>query len=287
MEYYRLNYKQLFIGIQYYNRHYSHWVSSYQKLRKMGDTYWLHLERLNENCIKGEIIGFLNDWLCRVDYECAVPLKQILNTLPPLYAALKDEVIESIKFDALKIIKQDRVSNSDMVKTIIKHFLRVRPKFGPVAASKLMHMAIPGLFVMWDTEIRSKYRIPTYHTANHANNYVGFLRLMQLQLNHAIDSYTRAYDVNTQTAIQQIRMKDNYSTLARIVDKYNFAIRDGRLEICDQCYNKWLQEMTIIRDGSGPICRCVSGKSTKKCPSKTLHWKRTRKTEKDIREGLA
>lgn len=229
--------------MKYYNEHYQHWVSSYQRIRKRGDEYWLHLEGMSENQIKDEIIRFLNDWLCRVDYQSAFSLKQILNTLPPLYAALKDEAIEGIQFNETKIVEKQRVSNSGIIKKIMKHFQKVTPKFGPVAASKLMHMAIPRLFVMWDTGIRSKYRIPTYYATNHARNYMKFLKLMQLQIKHAIHNYAKAYGVNTQTAIQQIRKEDDYSTSARIVDKYNFAIRDGKLGICAECYNKWLRQI--------------------------------------------
>jgi len=238
-----LDYKQLLTGIEYYNEHYQHWVRSYKTLRERGDEYWCHLERLDGNQIKGEIIGFLNDWKCRVDRQSAISLKRILNSLPPSYEALKGEVIESINFDESKIVEKQRLSNSDVTKTIMKCFLKVRPKFGPVAASKLMHMTIPCLFVMWDTGIRSKYRIPTYYATNHARNYLRFLKLMQLQIRHATESYAKAYGVNTQTAIHRIRKKDDYSTLPRIVDKHNFAIRDGKLKICAGCYNKWLRQI--------------------------------------------
>ena len=117
--------------------------------------------------------------------------------------------------------------------------MRVRPKFGPVAASKLMHMVIPNLFVMWDTGIRSEYRMPTYYAANHARHYLRFLRLMQLQIRHAIEDHAEANSVNTRTSIQQIRKEDNHTTLPRIADKYNFAIRDGKLRICVECHNQW------------------------------------------------
>jgi len=229
------------MGIEYYNENYQHWVSSYQRFRKRGEEYWLHLERISENQIKSEVIGFLNDWLCRVDHKSAISLGQILTILPPLYEVLKEEAIENIDFNELKVVEQQHLSNSDIIKKVMKCFLKVRPKFGPVAASKLMHMAIPRLFVMWDTGIRTKYRIPTYYATNHARNYVNFLKLMQLQIRHAIDSYVKAYSVNTQTAIQQVRKEDNNSSIARIVDKYNFAVRDGKLRICAECYNRWLR----------------------------------------------
>jgi len=92
---------------------------------------------------------------------------------------------------------------------------------------------------MWDTGIRSRYGIPTYSTANHAQHYLRFLKLMQLQFGYAIEDYAEAHCVNTKNAIQQIRRDDDYSFLPRIVDKYNFAIRDGKLRICAECYKRW------------------------------------------------
>jgi len=237
-----LDYKQLFKGVEYYNENYAHWASSYQRLRKRGDEYWLHLEKLDQEQIKDDIIGFLNRWKCRVSYQSAASLKQILENLPLYYAKMENEAIEVIDFDQSKIPEKQHLLNSEMIRDIMKNFLTVRPKFGPVAASKLMHMAIPHLFMMWDTEIRSKYYIPNYYGANHAQHYLRFLKLMQFQIKHAIDSYTKTHNIDARTAIRKIRKKDDISTLPRIIDKYNFAIRDGKLKICNECYNKWLRQ---------------------------------------------
>ena len=93
-----MDYKQLFKGFKYYNENYRHWVSSYRRLRRRGDEYWLHLERLNENEVRREIIRFLNDWKCRVDYQSTSSLKQALDSLAAFYAALENETIEDIDF---------------------------------------------------------------------------------------------------------------------------------------------------------------------------------------------
>jgi len=237
-----LDYKQLFKGVEYYNENYAHWASSYQRLRKRGDEYWLHLEKLHQEQIEDDIIGFLNRWKCRVSYQSAASLKQILENLPLYYAKMENEAIEVIDFDQSKILEKQHLLNSEMIRDIMKNFLTVRPKFGPVATSKLMHMAIPHLFMTWDTEIRSKYHIPNYYGTNHAQHYLRFLKLMQFQIKHAIDSYAKTHNIDARTAIREIRKKDDISTLPRIIDKYNFAIRDGKLKICNECYNKWLRQ---------------------------------------------
>lgn len=233
-----MHYKELFEGVKYYNEHYSHWDISYRKLRKRGDDYWLHLEMLNEHQIKSDVIGFLNDWLCRVAYSSAVSLKKTLDILPPLYAALKSESIESVDFDKKKVVGSVK-SNSEIIKEIMNNFLNVKPKFGSVPASKLMHMAIPELFVMWDVGIKSKYRVSSYYSVDHAEQYIKFLKIMQMQIQHAIKSYAEEKKVDTKIAIQHIRMEDDYFTLARMIDKYNFAIRDGKMNLCLECSKNW------------------------------------------------
>lgn len=235
-----MRFKQLFRGLQHYNKQYPHWVESYQLLRERGYKYWTHLEMLDEGQIRGQVIGsFLNEWLCSVSYESAASLKQAVGKLSPFYLALKNETIENIRFDAEKNVKEKTLSNAEIIKEIMRCFLRVRPKFGSVPASKLMHMAIPTLFVMWDTGIKKKHRIPTYYYSDQAEWYVRFLKLTKVQINHAINDFMKVNAVDRQRAIQQIRARDGNLTLARIVDKYNFAVRDNAVDICDKCFTYW------------------------------------------------
>lgn len=234
-----MDYERLLKGVEYYNKHYPHWDKSYRKLRTRGDDFWLHLEMLDKQRIRSEVIGFLNNWLCRVDYRSIESLNEVLNKLPPLYAALKNESIESVEFYKKRLVGNNLKSTSEIIEEIMQNFLNVKPKFGSVAASKLMHMAIPKLFVMWDTGIKSKYHLSSYYSASQARNYVKFLKLIQLQSLHAIKSYAQSKKVAIQTAIQHIMAKDDNSTLARMIDKYNFALRDGKVDLCLECYKNW------------------------------------------------
>jgi hypothetical protein len=58
---------------------------------------------------------------------------------------------------------------------------------------------------------------------------------MQLQLNHAISDFSEIKHVDRKTSIGIIRASDNNLTLARILDKFNVALRDGKIEICAEC----------------------------------------------------
>ena len=232
-----MQFKKLLEGSNYYNQKYPHWVESYFQLRQRGDEYWIHLEKLSKDLLETQVVGeFLNDWACRVAYKkSTASLKEAVEVLPPYYQAVRDETLEDLRFDDQKDINGQRLSIAEITKEIMQNLLGVRPKFGPVPASKLMHMAIPELFVMWDTGIKSKYHIPNSYGSNQAMWYVRFLKLMKLEMNHAISDLMRIKGINRQKAKDQIKAINGNLTLTRIVDKYNFAIRNGIMDPCDEC----------------------------------------------------
>jgi len=233
-----MNLEDLINGFKYYNETYPHWNIGYQSWRKRGGNYWLHLESLDESHIRHHVLRFLNEWLCRVSYDSASSLKLALEKSANLYLALTDESLVTIDFDAIKNVDGQSLSNAQIIEKIMRNFQEVQPKFGTVPASKLMHMAIPDLFVMWDTDIKKKYKIPSYYSSNHALSYVEFLKLAQLQINHAIIDCMNKNNINRQDAILHIKESDDNLTLSRILDKYNFGIRDGKLETCIQCFKR-------------------------------------------------
>lgn len=236
-----MKFNQLREGLQYYNKEYPHWVKSYQRLRERGDNYWLNLEELTKEEIREDVIGdFLNKWLCRVSYDSVDSLKQAIDKIYPYYSALTEENIRDIKFGSRKRIDaRTIISNTKIIKEIMQYLLEVTPKFGPIPASKLMHMAVPKLFVMWDTQIKDKYGIPNYYGSKQPEHYISFLKLMKIQINHAIDNFTEINGVSRDEAVRQIRLRDRNLNMARLIDKYNFAVRDDKIPLCSKCLSCW------------------------------------------------
>jgi hypothetical protein len=223
-------------GIEYYNRKYGHWVSSYQRLKQRGQHYWQHLELLTEKRLRREILeSFLNAWLCRVDYQSCSSLAAQLQKLPPYYTALQNLRLESVNFQAPVMIIDDRITVGEALESIINFFLDIEEKFGPVAASKLMHMALPDLCVMWDSGIRVCYQIPNYASTNHAFWYVRFLESMQIQLKHVITSLQDTQRTTHSRLIEYLQKLDRRNSLPRMLDKYNFSLRDQGADTCDIC----------------------------------------------------
>jgi hypothetical protein len=136
---------------------------SYAALRSRGDEYWRHLERLEPIQLFDEVIyHFLNT----VGWNCHIPIKnsekgvQVAEGLyrgvayvNGLYACLESTALEDTDFTEQRECNGVRVVLSKVIRDIYSAFLRIEPKFGKVPASKLMHMALPNLFVMWDNGI--------------------------------------------------------------------------------------------------------------------------------------
>ena len=238
-----MDYIQLSNGVKYYNDKFLHWNTSYERLRKIGDWYWLHLEELSEEKARTEVIDFLNKWLCRTNCNTS-SLMHAISRLPNLYKALIDESIESIDLGRMKTVDERQMTNQEIIRKIMNTLLDVRDKFGPVPASKLMHMALPNLFMMWDSGIREKYNLGTSYAPTHSLYYVRFLKLMQIQLTHAITTCSKHFNIDFRGALLKIRKEDSNATLTRIADKYNFALRDGKVDICHECYERWIKTTT-------------------------------------------
>lgn len=142
----------------------SHAQPTYETLRKRGDAYWLQLENLSQKQIENEIIiGFLNTgvWSCHLDSPLPKPprhngqkgqlmvknLKVAVDSLPLYYQQLGKFSLFNIDFT------NPSKMNLWMVAKVFSEFKAIKPRFGPVPASKLMHMALPDLLMMWDNAI--------------------------------------------------------------------------------------------------------------------------------------
>ena len=135
--------------------------------------YWCAYQRVNSQALRDrllydpdgdsldKVIGFLNNWRCRLNYEAFRPV---------LCNALKEnsDQISSIYNDHLESSYLDQ-SKMETVQSVFQKFL-VGPKMGPTVASKVLAVLNPTLFVMWDEPIRRAYK---YNKTN--PNYSTFL----------------------------------------------------------------------------------------------------------------
>jgi hypothetical protein len=157
-----------------------------------------------------------NENLCKVGDE----LKQAVEQLPQYYASLASFRIEDVDF-------QDREEPiRGVINSIYSILLQIKTKFGRVPASKLMHMALPDLFVMWDDGIIQRHCIPKEKLPGikgKATSYICFLILMQENIRHVIESYPRASQLMVSQVIQGIRAAHNNLSLPRLLDMCQFT----------------------------------------------------------------
>jgi hypothetical protein len=251
-----MDYVELRQGIEYFE---SKWPPNrslddytYEKLRQRDmqkPGYWLHLEQMDSQQLAEEIVGgFLNHWKCRIptnklqDWVAAgMNLKEAVDKLPQYYSSLASFKIESVNFAGQVCVEGERKSIPEVIDSIYSAFLQIKSKFGPVAASKLMHMALPDLFVMWDDGIIQHHCIPKQSLAGveqKARSYIGFLILMQENICHIIDSYPRRSQLTTPQVVQALKAAHRDLPLPRLLDMANMAVRDCEQAICITCMKK-------------------------------------------------
>jgi len=215
---------------------------SYVALRARGNNYWLHLEKMNKAKLEKEIIDcFLNTrrWFCYLDppgtprrQRMVCNLKKAVDKLPDFYAALKGFGLEDMHFGKCNLWLIDQVYSI---------FRQIEPKFGAVPASKLMHMALPNLFMMWDGAIIKEYGVKKQGLPGFGRrvwSYTAFLMLMQENIRHIKETNPRGSSVTNQELFQQINGRCGYDNLpiTRLLDIANYAVsRKGSGIKCSKC----------------------------------------------------
>lgn len=205
---------------------------TYAQLMARGNGYWLHLENLDEHRLGTEVIqGFLNTprWSCRLDApstprgtKIVCNLHTALQQLPALYARLQGTRIENlISSPGLETTLAD-------VTQIYTHFRGVKPRFGPVPASKLMHVALPSLFMMWDDSIINGYGVPKEDLPSIGRkwSYAAFLLLMSENISHIRETYPNGLHLDYQQLIEGMNNDCGYfdHPITRLLDIANFAV---------------------------------------------------------------
>lgn len=250
-----MDYTELEKGIKYFEDKWPPgrpWEYAYGKLRQRDipePGYWLHLERMSVERLGEEIIdGFLNPWSSRIPtktfetwYEAGYNLKQAVDQLPEYYASFASFRIEDVDFQDCVTLKGKEELLRNVIDSIYSVFRQIKSKFGPVPASKLMHMAVPNLFVMWDDGIIQRHCIPKQKLPGikgKKRSYVAFLILMQENVRHVVQGHPQASELTSTEIIQRILAQHSNLSLPRLVDMANMAVRDCEQTICTPCMKK-------------------------------------------------
>jgi hypothetical protein len=175
-------------------------------------------------------------------------LQNALTKLSPYYQAVAALDLENADLQAF-------ASSSGVGSPVILIILEIyatlshiQPRFGPVPASKLMHMAIPDLFIMWNDAIIKEYHVPSYPSDR--PQYLAFLVLMQENIRHI----RATYPGSTSQFVNNLNTECGYTGLpmTRLLDIANYAVghpEKGAPHIkCEQCCEKANQRLRQLED---------------------------------------
>jgi len=167
---------------------------------------WDNLNHLSDQECRGSVLTFLNLWKCRISYHRSNKLAKSCKRAHVFLSALKHENLLE-----LNLFKKVRVRNEriEVYKVILKIFdiLSEVQHVKATAASKIMHLANPNLFVMWDDQIAENYG----YSGNSAG-YVNFLMRMKVEASKMEKEYSRDKKVKV--------------PLTRLLDIYNWKHKD-------------------------------------------------------------
>jgi hypothetical protein len=125
--------------------------------------------------------------LTKFDLEA---FRRVIKNTDPIFQRLKKYKFELADFDAL----------AHDIKSVYAPFKEL---VGQTGAAKLLHFKHPGLFVMWDTDIRRRFKIPN---ASSPDDFIVFLKKIKSEFGHIHWS------------------RHNRGTLAKAIDEFNFVV---------------------------------------------------------------
>jgi len=168
-------------------------LRKFDKLEKRGSYYPMFLNMIEKGFEIEAFLFILSTWnfatfrYAMKDFDL-IGFKQIVEDLKPYFEKFKGKSIESINFD----------NYEDEIKYIFQELSNIKG-IQYTGASKLMHLTIPEVFVMWDAYIRKAWGL----RYGKSDDYFNFLKKMQEEFKDFKKSKNR--------------------TLAKLIDEYNYV----------------------------------------------------------------
>ena len=144
--------------------------------------------------------------------------EKTLETEKEYILALRDKSLENVDFDEKLQGLELTLGNA-----ILRLFSRFARFLGPTGASKALHLILPKLVVLWDTQIREDYEIGA-----DADNFLEFQKMMKLLLKGATMDFMNKHNVQQNEAIQgilRLRYGAQPKSPAKLLDEFNWATR--------------------------------------------------------------
>lgn len=220
-----ISFKELFEAAEIFEEDTDAASDSWIRTRRFVD--WKNLHNLPTKEVKRRIIGFLNEWHCRLPStdRLAQRIKEAYRLTVPFLNVLEDETLEDFQFDKKKIVLGKEYTNREILQRVFSRFCKIGHNFRGVAASKFLSLINPHLFVMWDTPICETYgiRAPSEPYLRDDQYVPEFFPLMKRKANGVINSYTKEKKCGRNEAIKAINSFRKWRPLAKLLDEYNWV----------------------------------------------------------------
>lgn len=221
----KITYQELFRAAEIFEDDPDASCGDWGRTRKFVD--WKNFSSLPTEEVRRRIIGFLNRWHCRLPAsdELAERIQDTYREMTPFIDALKDETLEDLNFENKKIVDGAEYSTGEILTKVFENFSGIGYNFRGVAASKLLSLINPCLFVMWDISISKAYgiRSPSEPYARDRQYTTDFLPLMIRKANSVLDSYMKDKKCNREEAVKGINSFRKGRHLAKLLDEYNWT----------------------------------------------------------------
>lgn len=144
--------------------------------------------------------------------------EKTLETEKEYILALRNKSLENVDFDEKLQGLELTIGNA-----ILRLFSQFARFLGPTGASKALHLLLPKLIVLWDTQIRKDYEIGA-----DADNFLEFQKMTKRLLEDAIADFMKKHDAGRNEAVQgilRLRYGAQPKSLPKLLDEFNWATR--------------------------------------------------------------
>lgn len=143
-----MHYKELFEAVNWFRQDTYVYDSAY--IRYQNNTDWKNLHKFSNDEIATKVLGFLNAWRCRIGVTDKVitGIREAFTEILPNIRTLEEKILENIDFQQQVKVGYSYRNVTECVLLSMDRLINVGHRFRHVAASKLLHMVNPALFMM-------------------------------------------------------------------------------------------------------------------------------------------
>lgn len=188
----------------------------------------------------GIILDFLNGWgKCRLNRDLAESLLHNLKRMASFAEPIRNLRIEDTSLEEVVQTGRERLIIQRVAHCAFDELANIKG-FGPVPASKTLHVLAPGFFVMWDNAVSETFGC---HLCGYDYAF-RFLPQMQAEIAECVADLMGSRGLNKNQSLQHIRDEGasiwrESRTIAKLVDEYNWT----RERLAERAKKKVLREL--------------------------------------------